>query len=170
MRKVAAASGVRLSTVQRFYGDLQTLLVATAQRRVSEDLERFQAKAADDHLPAQDRIRAILDDVFTEVRKSDVTSFYFEVWALGGQNPLVAAALMQLYSALCLMFASIVRQLRPGLSEFDAHVIAALLASVTEGSLTYARFGHSGLVSRDEVALRMREHCLSLALGHGAPF
>jgi len=77
MRKVAAASGVRLSTVQRFYGDLQTLLVATAQRRVSEDLERFQAKAADDYLPAQDRIRAILDDVFTEVRKSDVTSFYF---------------------------------------------------------------------------------------------
>jgi AcrR family transcriptional regulator len=165
MRKVAAVAGVRLNTVQHFYGDLKSLLLATVRTKVSEYTVRYQHVADDERLPAQERMAAILDDVFAEVRKKDVSDFFLEVWALGNQDAAVAEVLKDLYAAYFAMFAGMVRQCRPELSEAEAHVIAALLGSVTEGALIYARFGNNGAVPLGVVSVRLKAHCMTLVAG-----
>jgi len=162
MRKVAAAAGVRLNTVQHFYGDLQTLLVATVRAKVSIYVDRYTVVAADERLPARDRLEAVFDDTFAEVRKPEVTAFFLEAWSLGAQDPSLEAVLKEIYLSYFSMLAAMVRQIKPELSAADSHVIAALLGSVTEGALVYSRFGNNGEVPIGAVMVRMKALCMSL--------
>jgi AcrR family transcriptional regulator len=162
MRKVAAAAGVRLNTVQHFYGDLQTLLVATVRAKVSVYVDRYTVVAADDRLPPRERLEAVFDDVFAEVRKPEVTAFFLEAWSLGAQDPSLEAVLKEIYFSYFSMLASMVRQIKADLSMADSHVIAALLGSVTEGALVYSRFGNNGEVPIGAVMVRMKALCMSL--------
>lgn len=162
MRKVAAAAGVRLNTVQHFYGDLQTLLEATVRAKVSVYVDKYRVVAADDRLPARDRLEAVLDDTFAEVRKPEVSAFFLEAWALGAQDPSLEVVLKEIYLSYFSMLASMVRQIKSNLSEADAHVIAALLGSVTEGALVYSRFGNNGEVPIGAVMVRMKALCMAL--------
>lgn len=162
MRKVAAAAGVRLNTVQHFYGDLRTLLLATVRAKVSIYVDRYSIIAADERLPARDRLEAVFDDVFAEVRKPEVTAFFLEAWALGAQDASLEAVLKEIYLSYFSMLAGMVRQIKPELSEADSHVISALLGSVTEGALVYCRFGNNGEVPLGVIMVRMKALCMSL--------
>jgi len=118
--------------------------------------------AADDRLPARDRLEAVLDDTFAEVRKPEVSAFFLEAWALGAQDPSLEVVLKEIYLSYFSMLASMVRQIKSNLSEADAHVIAALLGSVTEGALVYSRFGNNGEVPIGAVMVRMKALCMAL--------
>ena len=162
MRKVAAAAGVRLNTVQHYFGDLKSLLLATIAAAMQTYDDRYRQLALNRQMLPQDRLEVLLDDIFAEIRKPEVGAFFFEVWALARHDPAVAALLETAYAAYRGTFAGIAREIKPSLTEMEAEVIGAMMGSWTEGLLVMWRYGGPGAPTMGAIGLRMKVVCKSL--------
>jgi AcrR family transcriptional regulator len=162
LRKVAAAAGVRLNTVQHHFGDLESLIHATVMVGSAEQLARFRQLAAGQYDSPIDDLMVFLDEAWVAIRDPQVQRLYLEVWPMGLHRPNIAELLRQLYADYRNALAALVRRVNPGLTEAEANTLSTLIASWTEGALVMARWGGAGMPSLSLVGLRMKAACLAL--------
>ena len=83
LRKVAAAAGVRLSTVQHHFGDLESLILATIDSSTEEFMRYSRQLAQGQYESPTDDLKVFLDDAWTFVRNVNVRNLYLECgrWA-----------------------------------------------------------------------------------------
>src|SRR5437868_3522547 len=79
LRKVAAAAGVRLNTVQHHFGDLESLILATVEFKSEEMLARFRQLAEGEYESPADDLMVFLDEAWLAIRDVNVQRFYFEI-------------------------------------------------------------------------------------------
>jgi AcrR family transcriptional regulator len=162
LRKVAAAAGVRLNTVQHHFGDLESLILATVESMVGDLLSRFRRLGEGQHASPADDLLVLLDEAWMAIRDIHVRTFYFEVWAMARHRPAIAELVQQRYADYRGFVAAIARRLNPGLTDTEASTLATLISSWTEGAMVMAHWGGPGMPSLSLVGLRMKAACLAL--------
>jgi len=165
-RKVAAAAGVRLNTVQHHFGDLESLIHATVAAKSEAMLARFRQLAEGQYESPSDDLMVFLDEAWVAIHDPQVQRFYLEIWSMGLHRPRIAELIQQGYAEYRRAVAALARRVNPSLTEAEANTLSALIASWTEGALVMARWGGPGMPSLSLVGLRMKAACLALL---GAP-
>ena len=162
LRKVAAAAGVRLNTVQHHFGDLNSLLVATVRAKMGDYVARYREMALVDQIPPRDRFEAALDDIFMEIRKPEVRKFFFELWTLARHDKAIGELVNDAYTGYVESLAGLAIGIQPDLSPVEAKVLGTMIAAWTEGLVVIADYGDPGKRSFGAVVVRMKAACLSL--------
>ena len=141
LRKVAAAAGVRLSTVQHHFGDLESLILATIDSSTEEFMRYSRQLAQGQYESPTDDLKVFLDDAWTFVRNVNVRNLYLEVWAMGRHRPVVADSLKRIYTEYIQALILILRRINPTLTQTEAHTTATLISCLTEGAIVMAHWG-----------------------------
>ena len=162
LRKVAAAAGVRLNTVQHHFGDLESLVLATVESVIGDLLLRFSRLAEGEHESPTDDLLALIDGIWAAVTDIQVRTIYFEVWAMARYHPAIADLIRRRYADYQGFVAAIAHRLNPGLGETEASTLATLIASWTEGALVMTHWADPDLSSLSVVSVRMKAACLTL--------
>jgi AcrR family transcriptional regulator len=170
LRKVAAEAGVRLNTVQHYFGDLNALLFVTIKTRMQSYVTQYQLLALDEQLPARDRLEAVLDDAIAEVRKPEICTFFLEIWTLANHDEAICGMLKDVYGDYKLTLGELARQIEPSLSDSEAAVVGTMIAAWLEGLVVMARFEKPGMPPLHAVAVRIKSCILSVfgQAGRGA--
>lgn len=166
LRKVAAAAGVRLNTVQHHFGDLESLVLATSESILGDFLPRIQQLAAGQYDSPSDDLMVFLDEAWAAIRDANVRTFSIELWAMGLHRPAIGQLVRQYYDEYRQSVAAIVHRVNPSLAEAELHTLAMLICSWTEGALVVSHWSGPGAPSLSFVGLRMKAACLALI---GAP-
>ena len=140
LRKVAAAAGVRLSTVQHHFGDLESLILATIDSSTEEFMRYSRQLAQGQYESPTDDLKVFLDDAWTFVRNVNVRNLYLEVWAMGRHRPVVADSLKRIYTEYIQALILILRRINPTLTQTEAHTTATLISCLTEGAIVMAHW------------------------------
>lgn len=165
LRKVAAAAGVRLNTVQHHFGDHKALVLTMVRSKMTGYVDRYKRLACDTQLPVKDRLEAVLDDAFMEVSVPQVNAFFFEIWALGHQDADIAALLRETYTDYYATLAGMAREIQPKLTESEAAVIASMIGACTEGATVLSMYGGGGVPPTGAVVVRMKAMFLAMIAG-----
>lgn len=162
MRRVAGEAGLRLNTVQHHFGDLKALLLATVRARIGEFAQRYRNLALNEDLPALERLEALMDDTFAEMRNEALGAFMMEVWTLAGHDEDVAAMLRDLYTNYRASIAQMVQQAAPTLSATEVNIYATMIGGWLEGMVPFDRYGGENKPTLSAVAIRIKTTVLSL--------
>jgi AcrR family transcriptional regulator len=162
LRKVAAAAGVRLNTVQHHFGDLESLVLATVESTLGEFMVRIRQLAAGQCDSPSDDMMVFLDEAWVAIRDANVRTFFIELWAMGLHRPSIGQLVRQLYAEYWSSVAAIVHRVNPSLTEGELHTLAMLICSWTEGAMVMANWSGPGTPSLSFVGLRMKAACLAL--------
>jgi AcrR family transcriptional regulator len=162
LRKVAAAAGVRLNTVQHHFGDLESLVLATVESMLGEFPVRIRQLAAGQFDSPSDDLMVFLDEAWVAIRDTNVRTFFIELWAMGLHRPSIGQLVRQLYAEYWGCVAAIVHRVNPSLTEAEVHTLAMLICSWTEGAMVMAHWSGPGTPSLSFVGLRMKAACIAL--------
>ena len=162
LRKVAAAAGVRLNTVQHHFGDLESLVLATTETMLGDFMPRLRQLAAGQYDSPSDDLMVFLDEAWAAIRDTNFRKFTFELWAMGLHQPAIGQLVRQLYEEYRHSVAAIVHRVNPSLTDAELHTVAMLICSWTEGALVMAHWSGPGAPSLSFVGLRMKAACLAL--------
>jgi AcrR family transcriptional regulator len=166
LRKVAAAAGVRLYTVQHHFGDLESLVLATTEALLGEFLTRMRQLAAGQYDSPSDDLMVFLDEAWAAIRDTNVRTFSIELWAMGLHRPSIGKLVRQLYADYRSSVEAIVNRVNPSLTDAELRTVAMLICSWTEGALVMTHWSGPETPSLSFVGLRMKAACLALV---GAP-
>lgn len=162
LRKVAAAAGVRLSTVQHHFGDLESLILATIDSSTEEFMRYSRQLAQGQYESPTDDLKVFLDDAWTFVRNVNVRNLYLEVWAMGRHRPVVADSIKRIYTEYIQALILILRRINPTLTQTEAHTTATLISCLTEGAIVMAHWGSQDTPALGLLGIRLKAACLAL--------
>lgn len=166
LRKVAAAAGVRLNTVQHHFGDLDALVVATVESMLGGFLPHLKQLAEGHYGSPNEDFVVFLDETWVAIRDPHFRIFAIELWAMGLHRPSVGKLVRRLYAEYRSLLAALVHRVNPSLPDNELHTLTMLICSWTEGALVTTHWSDSGAPSLSFVGLRMKAACLALI---GAP-
>ena len=162
LRKVAAAAGVRLNTVQHHFGDLESLVLATIESFLANFLTRMRQLEAGQYDPPSDDLIVFLDETWAAIRDTNLRTLLIVLWAMGLQRPSIAKLIRQLYADYQRSVAAIVQRINPSLTEAELRTLTILITSWTEGAMVMAHWSGPDTPSLSFVGLRMKAACLAL--------
>ncbi len=131
LRKVAAAAGVRLNTVQHHFGDLESLVLATSESMLGQVVVRIRQLAAGQYDSPSDDLMVLLDEAWVAIRDTNVRTFFIELWAMALHRPSIEQLVKQLYREYRNSVAAIVHRVNPDLTEAEGQPLAMLICSWT---------------------------------------
>lgn len=167
LRKVAAAAGVRLNTVQHHFGDLESLILATIEHLLTDFIGRMQQLAAGQYDSPSDDLMVFLDEAWAAIRNPNIRTIFMELWAMALHQPSIGKLVKQMYADYRTAVAAIVHRVNPSLTEAELHTWAMLITSWTEGALVLAHWSGPDAPSLSFVSLRMKAACVALVSPHG---
>lgn len=141
MRKVAQALGVRLNTVQHYFGDLNSLLLETVRNGLSKYSVGYRNIAVDRRMTAQQRLDTILEDMLLDASEPTIGSISIEIWALARRDAAVDQLVKQMYLDVVDSLALVASEVDPKMSSDDARAIAMVLAAIADGAAVLASSG-----------------------------
>lgn len=162
LRKVAAAAGVRINTVQHHFGDLEALVFATVEHMLGDFMPRMLQIAAGQYGSAKDDLMVFLDETWVAIRDTDFRTFIIELWAMALHRPSIGQLVRKLYADYRRSVAELVQRVNPSLAGSELEAVTMLVCSWTEGSLVTAQWCDTGTPSLSFIGLRMKEACLAL--------
>ncbi len=162
LRKVAAAADVRLNTVQHHFKDLDSLIYATLEYVGREILTRFVQLGQGQNEDPVDDLVVFLDEAWIAIRKTEVRTFFFELWAMALHRPAIEAMTKQMYGEYRAALAAIVRRVNPTLTDAETNTLATLICSWAEGAVVMAHWGGEGMPPLSLLSIRMKAACLAL--------
>lgn len=155
MRKVAQALGVRLNTIQHYFGDLQSLLLETIRGGLSRYPVRYRIILNDKTLAPHERLDAVLEDMFREASDPVIGAISIEIWALAQRDVLVAQLVKQMYAEVIDSLAMVVREIDPKKSLAEAQDMVTALVAMAEGTVALTQLG--------AMSPNVSKTCMSLA-------
>lgn len=163
MRSVAAEAGVSLSSMQHYFETKDILVIEAIRTFLRGYVERYTAVRYQRNLPAADALNIILEDIASEAGKPEICGLYFEIWALGRHEQAIGDLLIEIYDDYRALFAELIRDIDPSLTDAEANEIGLLIAAQSEG-LVVMNF-HSSARGRlpESVAERMKRMWPALA-------
>lgn len=167
-RRVAADAGVRLSTLQHYFGSRELLLQSTIEEMGKRYLQRFRLLAHDPQRTPEARLEALLDDTFDVLTGSDnvVSPFALEVWCLAEHHSSVRDLMVQVSGNFQEVFSKLVAEINPALGGNECRLRGALIYSHWQGLIVFMR--RSGNNAPDPVAFRRATKVVWKALSNAS--
>ncbi|MBY4867740.1 TetR/AcrR family transcriptional regulator [Burkholderia anthina] len=139
VNRVAAETGILLSTLQHYFPSREHLLRETIREYVSRYVGRYRMVASNKLLSPHQRLDAIVDTFVDDFGESDAAGFVLEVWALAEHEPFAAELVNATNGQFRQMFDQIVNETSPFLSTEERAVRSALLTAHADGLVLFLR-------------------------------
>lgn len=133
LRKVAAAVGVRLGTVQYYFATRETLLFATIERVFGLWREQYLGVLDSSDLSPEDRLLELQRLARDQQISTAATRFQLELSALAEHEPQIRALVDRGYLIHRGRIAKLLGEIRPDLEQGHLMAFATLLAAQWEG-------------------------------------
>jgi AcrR family transcriptional regulator len=140
-RRIAAEAGVRLNTLQHYFGTRDELLKSTISEAARRHIEEYRALVRDKHLSPESRLDAIVDNVFDSLAEpgSVRSAFVLHCWSLAEHELFARDLTVDISGELLELFAALVGKINPTLPAAECSRRGALLVSHLEGLLVFTR-------------------------------
>lgn len=140
MRRVAAASGMKLGNLTYHFPTREDLMRALLEAVISSYEEEFETIVHMPGTPPEVRLAEICGLVLEDIRTRKTTRFFPELWALSNFDPFVAERMQELYQRARAPLIEIVAEMRPDLAQRDCEDLALFISASMEGTTVFA--GH----------------------------
>lgn len=144
-RRVAAVAGVRLSTLQHYFGTHGELRLAAITSLLGAYPAKYRSWLKDTSLTPAQRLQMLVDDTFTAVSDPSVSGFIFQAFALAVHDKAVARAVEASYADYVEIVAEILRQNKPSLSLSESTERAILFTGQMDGMMFFDLSGKARL-------------------------
>lgn len=140
-RRVAAAAGIRLATLQHYFGSRELLLHSTIEELAKRYLERYRALATDKGVAPEARLEAILDETFAALTDPEnvVSSFALECWCLAEHMESVSDLMVHVSGEFQAIFSELVSQINSELPYDECRLRGSLIYSHWQGLIVFLR-------------------------------
>lgn len=162
MRKVAAAAGVHLNTVQHHFGDLDSLVSATVGLVMEEYLRHFRELAVGQFDSPLDDLAALIDEALSATRDAKYVQFSLELWAMALHSPSTAEIVRRAYEDYRSSIAKLAKRINPALTDAETAAFATLIGAWTEGAVVLTKWGGKGTPSVSILGIHMKAACLAM--------
>ncbi|TDN59171.1 TetR/AcrR family transcriptional regulator [Paraburkholderia sp. BL10I2N1] len=140
-RRVASDAGVRLSTLQHYFGTREDLLRATLKAMANRYLELYRTIARDKLRSPEARLDAIVDEAFAALTGpgTNVSAFALESWSLAEHEAFARDLTAEITGEFQEIFATLVAKINPALTSGECALRGALLISHLQGLVVFIR-------------------------------
>ncbi|WP_243469191.1 TetR/AcrR family transcriptional regulator [Paraburkholderia sp. PGU19] len=140
-RRIANDAGIRLRTLQHYFGTREELLRATIEENSQRHLRRYMALATDKRLSPERRLDAIVDQAVAVLTspESNVSAFTIECWSLAAHEEFARALIEKLTGEYQGLLVRLVGEINPTLTVAECTLRGAQLLSHLCGLFIYIR-------------------------------
>ncbi|WP_028219443.1 TetR/AcrR family transcriptional regulator [Paraburkholderia oxyphila] len=166
-RRVAAAAGVRLATVQHYFGTRDELLIATFDEMSHRLMGRFRSLAANETETPERRLKDLLNETFDALTDADnlFSRFVIECWCLAEHNEEINERIVTFNGEFQSLFSGLVAQINPALGPEESRIRGAMIYSHWQGLIVFMR--RSGRNRPDVATFRNAAEVVWRALSAG---
>jgi AcrR family transcriptional regulator len=140
-RRIANEAGIRLSTLQHYFGTREELLRSVILQLARRYIAEYRELARDNSRSPDDRLERIVDQVFDLLTGPErhAGAFALHCWSLAEHEPFVNELMAENQSELIEMFAGLVAKLNPALPSGECTLRAELIVSHLHGLVVFIR-------------------------------
>ena len=135
MRRVAAAVGIRLASLQHHFATKDSLVTALVEDTAESYRLQFEAALRVAGPTPEARFQAIVGHLLRDLHKEETSRFFFEMWALASRDRHAASTMRGLYAQYRQAMARLIHELNPQLPEPELARRAAAVVALVEGSM-----------------------------------
>src|SRR5690606_26462360 len=164
LRRVAALSGIRLSTLQHHFPSRESLLTETFDRLVGDLVIPITRLAADSSQAPEHRLKTLSElsiRYFSEARTAD---FLSEIFALGQQDQFVKDLLGRHYQAFEDAFVVVLKDVNSACPAPRLRDMAIFIATQLQGLMLFVR-RETAAVDSSTLVSQQLDQLLALTLG-----
>lgn len=164
MRKVAIRAGMSLSNVQHYYKGLEGLMEALLIYLMDGYQQQIEVLIQSMHEHTQhERLIAVLDLLFAEGRKPEVSGVFVEAWALAQRLPFAARVMQQIQDRERKAFYRLMFGLNSEVNATEYKKRAALSVTLIDGLMVQTCNANTSSLNREELEQLIRQQILNLA-------
>jgi DNA-binding transcriptional regulator YbjK len=151
-RRIASDAGIRLRTLQHYFGTRDELLRATIEAFTGRYLERYRMIVQDKLRSPEARLDTIVDEAFSVLTAPGgrVSAFVLECWSLAEHEAFLHEVMAKSTGEFQDLLAGLVAKINPTLTSSECALRAALLLSHLQGLLVYMRRAGDHIPDADE--------------------
>jgi AcrR family transcriptional regulator len=140
-RRVASAAGIRLATLQHYFGTRDELLIATFNEMSHRLMGRFRSIATSEATSPEHRLKAFLDDTFDALSHPDnlFSRFVIECWCLAEHHEEINERIVKFNGEFQALFSALVAQINPTLDSEECRIRGAMIYSHWQGLIVFMR-------------------------------
>ena len=146
-RRVAARVGITQGNLQYYFPTRDALLKATLESGLRAMIEPHARIAGQATLSASKRYSELVERIYRDVNETDLPNFMFEAWAFANHDAYAAEILDGVHAEYRDVFAQLLAQINPALTEEECSVRALVLTAQVSGMMIFAH--RSGDSPRD---------------------
>ena len=140
MRRVAAASGMRLGNLTYHYPTREDLVQELLNAVISSYEVEFGAIVHAPGLLPEERLTRLCGLIIDDIGSKKTTRLFPELWALANHDPFVYERVHELYDRARAPLVEIIAEMRPDLPEAARCDLALFISSSMEGLTVFAGY------------------------------
>jgi AcrR family transcriptional regulator len=140
-RRIADAAGIRLGTLQHYFGTREELLKSAITVLANRHIDAYRELAKDNARSPVDRLERIVDRVFDLQRgpEKNMGVFALHCWSLAEHESFVADLMSESQGKLIDLFTGLIGKLNPSLPTGECALRASLIVSHMQGLIVFIR-------------------------------
>jgi AcrR family transcriptional regulator len=162
LRRVAAATEIRLSTLQYHFPTFDDLLSATVKRYMDGFLREMDDIVLTPSKSPEEKIRNLIDSLIKLIRVSGTSRMSIEVWAIAQRNESACKIITAGYEVYRKIFQKAIEQIKSGLDSAELQARATLIGAMIDGLLFYTFEGSPKVRDWDAITRLCTESALFL--------
>ena len=168
LRRVAAAAGMSLSSLQYHFRSIDELLTATVRYLMDLYLNKLVDIAEQQTTTPEDRLRNMIEFSLAEIRQPRNARVTFEAWAVAQHHERAREILRVGYELYRDLFAQAIEKINPNLRPNELQARAMLVGAQIDGLMLYTFEGGPAVLDWDLLEKTCVESCIALCGGNGS--
>ena len=168
LRRVAAAAGMSLSSLQYHFRSIDELLTATVRYLMDLYLNKLVDIAEQQTTTPEDRLRNMIEFSLAEIRQPRNARVTFEAWAVAQHHERAREILSVGYELYRDLFAQAIDKINPNLRPNELQARAMLVGAQIDGLMLYTFEGGPAVLDWDLLEKTCVESCIALCGGNGS--
>jgi AcrR family transcriptional regulator len=140
MRRVAAASGVKLGNLTYYFPTKEDLVRELLNAVISSYEIEFDAIVHEEDTTAIHRLEEICVLILEDIGTKKTTRFFPELWALSNHDEFVLERIQELYARARHPMVQLISEINPALSAAQCETTALFMSASMEGMTIFAGF------------------------------
>lgn len=137
MRKVAKRCGITVGNLSYYFPNKQALLHDLLDAVIQGYAEDWDQIMADPTLSPAEQFQQIVRFIMDDLTTKETTYFFPELWVLANHDPVAAEGMEYVYSKERAVFAKLIGQINPRLSQEEREILALYVSSAIEGMTVF---------------------------------
>ena len=169
LRRVAAAAGMSLSTLQYHFRSIEELLTATVRYLMDLYLNKLVDISQQAAATPEQRLRNMIEFSLATIRRPRDTRMTFEAWAVAQHNERAREILRAGYELYRDLFEQAISKINPTLGPKELQVRAMLVGAQIDGLMLYTFEGGPSVLDWSLLESTCVSSCIALCGNSSTP-